>query len=186
MSQGEHEGSEKPWQGAVLNASEEEKQFQGNSRKLPHPECLESFLPPDVGHEDHLCGALSIGTWPERPKGCLARGHFQCCRGRWKTPKVIYYPIMGSKILLSPDAGHKRPGVWAAGSNPAKRGQRSPDIWSCLVLQKVTNKTPGTSASLPGEKNIQDLFPPPTGLSCFPGDAQALFLLQTWVISGAS
>ena len=39
-----------------------------------HPGSLESFLPPDTGHEGHLRGAGAAGTWPEWPKGALARG----------------------------------------------------------------------------------------------------------------
>ena len=54
-------GPEEPWQGAVLNATEDKKQPAGATLGA-HPGSLESFLPPHVGHEGHLGGARAAGT----------------------------------------------------------------------------------------------------------------------------
>ena len=79
-------GSEEPWQGAVLSATEDKQQPPGGTLGA-HPGSLESFLPLDAGHEGHLRGAGAAGTWPAWPKGALARGRAQRCRGRQKTPR---------------------------------------------------------------------------------------------------
>ena len=52
-----------------------------------HPGSLESFLPPDAGHEGHLRGAGVAGTWPAWPKGALARVRAQRCKKKKKTPR---------------------------------------------------------------------------------------------------
>jgi len=119
----------------------------------------ESFLRPGAGHEGHLHGAKGAGTWPKWPKGSLARGHAQCCRGGKKPPGRLANPPRGEKSLRPPQLQGMRGclrGARAAGSNPAKVEQRSPARTSGHAqCCRGRRKTPGDQCQCaPGENSF--------------------------------